>query len=113
MLFITQRHLLTFDKIESIPLVPEYELVFLMEMAMSANPDYLGQFHADLASQRFGYIVSEPLNPDLQGRSRPFGEENDAWVEQVSIPILCYYEPTVSLDGYNIQILTPRPNPCE
>src|SRR5688572_16916014 len=34
-LFISQRQLLTFGEIEGVDLVPENELVFLMEMAMS------------------------------------------------------------------------------
>lgn len=111
-LFITQRHLLTFGEIEFIPLVPDYELVFLMEMAMAGNQAYLQNFHADLQNQRYAMIVSEPLATTLQGRNHAFGEENDAWVQQVSLPILCYYEPTFSLDAYNIQIFTPRKNPC-
>ena len=59
-LFINQRHLLTYDYIQGVPLVPEDELVFLMEMAMSNNSSYLDAFHLDLSNQRFAMIVSEP-----------------------------------------------------
>ncbi len=92
-LFINQRHLLTFDYIEGVPLVPEHELVFLMEMAMSNNSAYLDAFHNDIKDQRFAMIVSEPLTTQYQGRNHSFGEENDAWVERISEPVLCYYEP--------------------
>jgi hypothetical protein len=47
MLFISNRHLLTFKYLTGITLVPEYERVFLMEMAMAGSPDYLGRFRQD------------------------------------------------------------------
>jgi hypothetical protein len=111
-LFINQRHLLTFDYIQGIPLVPEDELVFLMEMAMSNNSAYLDAFHNDLARQRYAMIVSEPLSSQYQGRNHSFGEENDAWVERVSEPVLCYYEPKEYLEAAGVVIYTPRAEPC-
>ncbi|HEX9679997.1 MAG TPA: hypothetical protein VGA32_00985, partial [Anaerolineales bacterium] len=36
-LFIADRHLLTFGYVREVPLVPEYEVVFLMEMAMAGD----------------------------------------------------------------------------
>jgi hypothetical protein len=111
-LFINQRHLLTFDYIKNIPLVPENELVFLMEMAMSRNSAYLDAFHKDLIDQRFSVIVSEPLNINYQGKSHSFGEENDAWVENVSQPVLCYYQPAIELDSVGVVLYTPREAPC-
>ena len=80
-LFISQRHLLTFDEVQNIPLVPEDELVFLMEMAMSDNRAYMDAFNTDISNQRFDMIVSEPLVIQYQGRNHSFGEENDAWVQ--------------------------------
>jgi len=112
-LFISQRHLLTFNDIHNVPLIPEYELVFLMEMAMSNNTAYMDAFQADISNQRFAMIVSEPLVIQYQGRSHSFGEENDAWVARVSEPVLCYYEPTVKLDSANLVLYTPRLNPCK
>jgi hypothetical protein len=111
-LFINQRHLLTFDSIDQVPLVLEDELVFLMEMAMSDNSAYLNIFNKDVSSQRFALIVSEPLTTQYQGRSHGFGEENDAWVERVSEPILCYYEPAEKLDSVGVVLYIPRTNPC-
>ena len=111
-LFISQRHLLTFDYVNHISLVPEYELVFLMEMAMSDNAAYMDAFHADISKQRFAMIVSEPLVIQYQGRSHSFGEENDAWVTRVSEPVLCYYQPSTRLDSVGLVLYTPRANPC-
>ena len=111
-LFINQRHLLTFDYIHGVSLVPEDELVFLMEMAMSDNSSYLNAFYKDLRNQRFAMIVSEPLTTQYQGRSHSFGEENDAWVERVSEPILCYYEPTTQVEAAGVILYTPRADPC-
>ena len=112
-LFITQRHLLTFDYIQGVPLVPENELVFLMEMAMSNNSAYLDTFYDDLANQRFAMIVSEPLNTQYQGRSHSFGEENDAWVDRIAEPILCYYELKQQVEAASVVLYTPRANPCK
>lgn len=112
-LFISQRQLLTFNDVHNVPLVPEYELVFLMEMAMSDNSVYMDAFHTDISHQRFAMIVSEPLVIQFQGRSHSFGEENDAWVTRVSEPILCYYEPATKLDSVGLVLYTPRLNPCK
>jgi hypothetical protein len=111
-LFINQRHLLTFDDIQDVPLVADNELVFLMEMAMADNITYLGAFHSDLSHQRFSLIVAEPLAIQYQGRSHGFGEENDAWVERVSEPVLCFYEPATRLDSVGVVLYTPRADPC-
>ena len=107
-LFISQRHLLTFDKVQEVPLIPEYETVFLMEMAMSGNQAYLDDFQNDLREGRFGLIVVGTLEKTYQGRSHAFGEENDAWVREVSEPILCYYAPLETLDSPRLQLLAPR-----
>ena len=112
-LFISQRHLLTFNKIQNVPLVPEDELVFLMEMAMSDNHAYLDAFNQAISSQRYSMIVSEPLVIQYQGRNHSFGEENDAWVQRVSVPVLCYYQPSVKLDKVGVVLYTPRPVPCK
>ena len=109
-LFITNRHLLTFHDIEDVPLISDYEKVFLMEMAMAGNQNYLGRFRQDLSSHRFALIVSDPIFSKLKGSSERFGEENDAWVTQVAKYIECYYEPDRTLPDVNIQLLTPKLN---
>ncbi|RPI30380.1 MAG: hypothetical protein EHM70_14040 [Chloroflexota bacterium] len=110
-LFISERQLLTFDTLKGVPLAPDYEKVFLMEMAMSANRAYLDQFHSDLRTRRFGLIVTHPLRIQYQGRSHQFGEENDAWVQHVSEPVLCYYEVAEDFPGLELQVLKPKANP--
>ncbi len=114
-LFLTDRHLLTFGYIQGAKLIPEYERVFLMEMAMANNRAYLERFHEDLRTHRFDLIISEPLFIQQKGQGVRFGEENDAWVEQVSQKILCYYKPRTLLKDVRIQILIPREKPgtCE
>ena len=42
-----------------------------------------------------------------------FGEENDAWVQRVSEPILCYYQPLETLNTVGVVLYTPRTNPCK
>lgn len=108
-LFIADRHLLTFGYVREVPLVPDYEVVFLMEMAMAGHRPYLDAFHQALRNHDFGLIVTYPLETEFQGRSHSFGEENDAWVTEVSLPVLCSYEPTVSTASPPLQLLVPHP----
>jgi hypothetical protein len=95
-LLISQRHLLALGILESVDLIPEYETVFLMEMAMSRNEPYLEKFQRDLSEHRFDLIVVDRLSTQIQGRNEDFAEENNAWVEEVSRPILCHYS---AVDG--------------
>ncbi len=90
-LFINERHLLTFKQI-NVPLVPDYENVTLMEMAMSGNTPYLKRFYADLKSQRFAAIVARKQNVVILNAGA-FSAENNVWNAKVSPYILCYYEP--------------------
>jgi hypothetical protein len=110
-LFISERHLLALGEFEGVRHISDYEKVFLMEMAMANHQLYLEAFRQDLRSGRFDLIVSEPLVIVYQGRTKAFGEENDAWVRGVSEPVLCYYEPHLSLEGYGVQLYTPAEDP--
>ena len=107
-LFISERHLVTFETLEEVELIPGYEKVFLMEMAMSGTRSYLDGFHGALENQQFDLIVSDPLKIQFQGRTRAFGAENDAWVREVSYPVLCYYEPVFTISEAEVQVLKPR-----
>ena len=106
-LFISQRHLLTLDVIEDVELVPEYETVFLMEMAMSRNQEYLDRFHHDLEAHLFDLIVVDALATQIQSKDHNFAEENNAWVEEVSYPILCHYVAIDSLREPPLQFFVP------
>ena len=114
-LFITERQLLTFKTIEGVKLVPDYEKVFLMEMAMAGNPAYLDQFKQDLVNRRFSMIVTEPLFINYKGSATAFGEENDAWVKHVAEPVLCTYKTHKFLRDIRVQLLIPReyPDSCQ
>ncbi len=107
-LFMDQRQLLTFGYVNRVPLTPEYEKKLVMDQAMAENAEYFDQFYQDLAAHRFKLIVSEPLQVRYQGDSYLFGNENDAWVKWVSVPLLCYYEPFETQPKVGVQLLRPK-----
>jgi len=114
-LFMDQRQLLTFGYIRDVELVPEYEKKVLMNNALSADEAYFEIFYKDLAAHRFSLIITQPLSTPIQDSSFQFGEENNAWVQWVSTPVLCYYEPLrlpwrlrERLRETGIQLLVPR-----
>jgi len=109
-LFLSNRHLITFEDVEGVQLVPEYERVFLMEMAMAGNTEYLERFHNELREHRFSLIISEPLFLRQKDENEIFGEENNAWVQAVSRYVLCYYKEENRARAVNIQFFTPNSN---
>lgn len=109
-LFINERQLLTFGLIPNVPVVPDYEVVSLMEMAISGNRQYLTQFYQDLGSHKFAAIVAHKQNLGVEGGD--FIEENNAWVQYVAQPLLCQYKPILTLTNSDIQVFVPRPKPC-
>lgn len=111
-LFLTERQLVTFGQVDAGPLQPEDEKVTLMEMAMARNQPYMERFHEAISAQHYGLIVSEPLSVQIQGSSHAFGEENDAWSEEVARPILCAYQPIYKSSDPPVQLLVPRANPA-
>jgi len=108
-LFIDQRQLLTFGYVSGVPLVMGNELVDLMDKAMANDLPGLQPFYEEIAGRRYSLIVSDPLPIVWRGSSYKFGEENDAWVERVTIPILESYQPVAELDDFGIWLLGPRP----
>jgi hypothetical protein len=117
-LFLSERQLLIFDTVQDIPLIPDYERTYLMEMAMARATPYLETFYQELANHRFALIISQPLNLSIKGAESAFGEENDAWVEYVARAILCTYEVAKTLKDVSLQFLVPaspdsqRPAEC-
>lgn len=107
-LLITERHLLTFGYLPNVPLVADYEKVWLMEMAMANHRDYLKRFYTDLAKRRFAVIVTTQTYISPQGDLGRFGDENRAWRKRVNRPILCYYKPYLRFREFNFEILLPR-----
>ena len=108
-LFITERQLLTFAEIEGIDVIHDYEKVFLMEMAMGNNEQYLQGFYEKLEKHAFAAIVTDPISTALQDRSRPFNEENNAWVNKVVIPMLEHYQLEQAFRSNAINLLLPKP----
>ncbi|MEW6093215.1 MAG: hypothetical protein AB1531_04530 [Chloroflexota bacterium] len=108
-LFIAQRHLLTFGLIPNVPLEKDYELLELMEMAMAGNTKYLERFQADLETHRYGLIVTYIENTELQDRSHGSAEENNAWVTYVLTPLHMYYQGILQFPDSRIEIYAPIP----
>lgn len=114
-LFMDHRQLLTFGYVPAVPLVPEYEKKMMMNEAMGNNATYFAPYYRDLKNQRFALIVTEPLvlHYQLPGQQM-FAEENNAWMNWVVRPTLCYYEPISTMERVSVQLLVPRPyNVCE
>jgi len=105
---LDQRQLLTFGYVKDVKLVPDYEKKLLMNEAMGDNAGYFASFYADLESQRFSLIVSEPLRAPVKDSNFEFGEENNAWVKWVVEPVLCYYEEIETFRNVQIQLLVPK-----
>lgn len=108
-LFISQRHLLTFGYVQDVPLVADYELLLLSEASISNNRPLLEKFYQDLRERRFAMIITGRLNPSYQ---RPkldaFAEENNLWVDRIAFPILEYYGEEAYFDEQNLQVLVPK-----
>jgi hypothetical protein len=109
-LFIYQRQLLTFGLIPNVPVVPEDEVVSLMEMAISGNKPYLNKFYEDLVNHRFAAIVANRQN--LGVNTGDFIEESNVWTNLVAQPLLCQYKPVITTTFSNIQVFIPRDRPC-
>ncbi len=107
-LFVSERQLLTFGYIKNISLVPDYELLTLMEMAISHNQNYLDKFYSDLKDQRFALIVMNKQYVIFKDNSTSFPEENNAWVKYVTVPILQYYKPITWLRASGVEIYARR-----
>jgi hypothetical protein len=107
-LFISERQLITFGYIQGVPLVPDDEVVALMEFAMSDNRPALDAFYSDLRQHRFAVIVTRRLNTVIK-TGEAFSEENNAWNRRIAVPILCYYRAVMDLQSNNLQVFVPRP----
>ncbi len=111
-LFITQRQLLAL-KMVNVPLVPDYEQDYMMEMVMSHNRPYFDQFQKDLQTQRFSMIVASAYSQLCKGSGKAFGNENDLWVEEVVIPLNCYYLEVPEFVNQPVALYVPRDQPCK
>ena len=110
-LFMDQRQLLTFGYLGDIPLVPEYEKKLVMDRVMSGNQAYFEDFYRDISSQRFALIISDPQRIRYADEDEGWGVENDTWVEWVTRPLLCYYDPVYTIKKTGVWLLEPTENP--
>lgn len=106
-LFMDQRQLITFGVIE-IPFVPEYEKKQVMDRALAQDFEYLIPLYRDLAEQRFGLIITDPQRIRYSREDEQWDAENDAWVQLVTEPLYCYYEPKYSKDKTHVWFFVPR-----
>lgn len=108
-LFMDQRQLLTFDYVEQVPLIVEYEKKVVMNKAKSADEEYFAEFYQDLAKHRFALIINEPLKTKYKEEGEyNFAAENNAWVYWIAEPMLCYYEKLVTFEEFRVELLVPR-----
>jgi len=107
-LFFSQRQLLVFNYVKDTPLIPDYELLTLMEMSIAGYEDYLSQFHDDLRNHRFDLIVGYKQYIVFKEAQDVFPEENNAWVKNISVPLLRYYTPITWLRYTDTEIYVPR-----
>jgi hypothetical protein len=112
-LFMDQRQLLTFGYLGDLPLVPEYEKKLVMDRAMSGDSVYFEEFYEDIKDQRFALIVTDPQRIRFSDEDEEWGAENDTWVQWVSKPLLCYYEPAYTVKKTGVWLLTPISEPVE
>ena len=108
-LFISERHLLTFGLIENVPLVHAHEKLLLQEMAMSKNEVYLDAFGQDMAEQRYAMIVT-----DRQPRfwkdpeKEPLAMENNVVLNEIVPRLTCAYEVHDLLLEGSLEVWMPR-----
>ncbi len=108
-LFITQRQMQVFDLMPGVPMIPDYELLTLSELAISNNQPGLQPFYDDLEHHRFALIVADLQHERLQDPALDaFAEENNAWVVNISPYILKYYERQQYMGTQGVGLYIPR-----
>ncbi len=106
-LFISQRHLLTFGLIRGVPLIPEYDNIDLMEFAMTNYRPWIDRFRADIAAHRYDLIIAPAPPGRYKGRDEAFAEESNAWLRRVSIPMLRSYKIIAEFPEGDFVVLAP------
>jgi hypothetical protein len=108
-LFVAERHLLTFHYIKNVPLVHDYEKIVLMEMALGNDQQYLDEFYRDLKNHRFSLIVTDIISDRYKEPQQfVFAEENNVHAERVVAPLECEYRPIDRLKVAGVQLWVPR-----
>lgn len=108
-IFIAERHLLTFKDIQHVPLIHDYEKIVLMEMALGNDQQYLDEFYSDLENHRFSLIVTDIISDRYkEPQQTVFAEENNVHAVRVVAPLQCEYRPIERLKVAGVQLWVPR-----
>jgi hypothetical protein len=110
-LFISQRHLITFDYIEDVPLIHAHEKLLLQEMAMSQNKEYVRNFGQKLAEQQYALIFNDPLPDRIKDeKTVPLAAENNVVFEMITPLFNCAYQEIDSVFESNLafSLLIPK-----
>jgi hypothetical protein len=108
-LFISQRHLITFGLIKNVPLVHEHEKVLLQEMVMAQNEVYLSRLAAELANQRYSLIVTDHLPSVWKNPKKvSLAMENNVVLKDLVPLFTCAYEVQNRLLDGRLDLLTPK-----
>ncbi len=111
-LFIYQRHLLTFGYIDNVELVHDYELMELMDNIMAGNPTYLAAFRQDLVDQRFSLIITDPMPTNWKNPEKSsLANENNVYLNRATPWLLCAYDIEAKLVNNSVLVLTPKAEP--
>ncbi|NLE83718.1 MAG: hypothetical protein GX603_04295 [Chloroflexi bacterium] len=110
-LFVTERQLLTMGEITGVDIVPEYEKVFLMEMAIGNNMEYLQEFYDLLDDHYYSAIIFDQIKTDIQASWSSFADENNSYVRKVTLPVLMDYQLALSWDQGEINLLISNNQP--
>jgi len=107
-LFISQRHLITFGLIENVDLVHSHEKLLLQEMVMSQNEAYLEDFRLELIDQRYSLIIHDPLPQVFKYVDKvPYAAENNVVYSELSPWFACSYREFTRVLQGNLVIFVP------
>ena len=107
-LFINNRHLLTFGLIPNVKLVTDFELEEITEIAISNDTAGAEQFKNALREKRYGLIVMRVESGQIQDLTKPFAAENNAWKETVLFRVQSQYKSILVLPESGVQIYAPK-----
>lgn len=108
-LWIGERQLGIFKQVADARVSGPYERVVLAEMAMAGRRAILDDFYQDLAQQKYGLIMMEPLKLEYQDPDMvAFAQENNLFVDLIHRPVFEYYQLDRTLQDAGISILVPR-----
>ncbi|HKZ55539.1 MAG TPA: hypothetical protein VJ123_08680 [Anaerolineales bacterium] len=107
-LFFDQRQLFTFGHLTGVPLSMDYEMKDVMNQAMAGNTPFFERLRADLVRGRYRMIVAPPQTVVWHGKGHPFGEEDDAWVRNVTLLLLEFYKPVQKFDEVGLWLMAPK-----